>query len=171
MSFPSQPEQLTKEWLSTALGREITDFEVELFGEGAGIIGQVTRVHLNNKTESIIAKFPSPSPENRAVAATYDMYGREVNFYREVNDSVSVRAPDCYHADYNPETLDFILLLEDLKDMRIDCDGDTILLLVDQTGPACHTGRKSCFYNRVEGERVVVDKDVLIDPEELYGKS
>ena len=119
MTFPSQPEQLTKDWLSTALNREITNFEVELFGEGAGIIGQVTRVHLNDKSESIIAKFPSPSPENRAVAATYDMYGREVNFYREINNLVSVRAPDCYHSEYNAETLDFILLLEDLQDMRI----------------------------------------------------
>ncbi len=33
-----------------------------------------------------------------------------------------------------------------LVEMRIDCDGDTILLLVDQTGPACHTNRRSCFY-------------------------
>lgn len=57
-----------------------------------------------------------------------------------------------------------------LKELRLDCDGDTILLKVDQTGPACHTGRRDCFYNKVEGDRVVVDKAPLIDPEELYGK-
>ncbi|MES9967399.1 MAG: phosphoribosyl-AMP cyclohydrolase [Sedimenticola sp.] len=57
-----------------------------------------------------------------------------------------------------------------LKDMRFDCDGDTILLLVDQTGPACHTGRRSCFYNAVRGDRVEVVDEPLIDPEELYGK-
>ncbi len=57
-----------------------------------------------------------------------------------------------------------------LKALRFDCDGDTILLEVDQTGPACHTGRRDCFYNRVEGDRVVVDKAVLIDPRELYRK-
>ncbi len=57
-----------------------------------------------------------------------------------------------------------------LKEMRLDCDGDTILLKVDQTGPACHTGRRDCFYNLVQGDRVVVDKDPLIDPAELYGK-
>jgi phosphoribosyl-AMP cyclohydrolase len=57
-----------------------------------------------------------------------------------------------------------------LKEMRFDCDGDTILLSVDQTGPACHTGRRACFYNRVDGDRVVVDKAVLVDPAELYGK-
>ena len=55
-----------------------------------------------------------------------------------------------------------------LKDMRFDCDGDTILLLVDQIGPACHTGRRSCFYNAVRGQRVEVVSEPLIDPEELY---
>lgn len=57
-----------------------------------------------------------------------------------------------------------------LKDMRFDCDGDTILLLVDQTGPACHTGRRSCFYNAVRGDKVEVVTEPMIDPETLYGK-
>ena len=57
-----------------------------------------------------------------------------------------------------------------LKELRLDCDGDTLLLKVDQTGPACHTGRRDCFYNRVDGDRVVVDRAVQIDPAELYGK-
>lgn len=55
-----------------------------------------------------------------------------------------------------------------LKEFRYDCDADTILLLVDQTGPACHTGRRSCFYNKVEGDQVVIDREVLIDPSTLY---
>ena len=36
-----------------------------------------------------------------------------------------------------------------LVEMRLDCDGDTVLLLVDQTGPACHTGARSCFFTAV----------------------
>ncbi|HEX5057041.1 MAG TPA: phosphoribosyl-AMP cyclohydrolase [Gammaproteobacteria bacterium] len=40
--------------------------------------------------------------------------------------------------------------------MRIDCDGDSLLLLVDQAGPACHTNRRSCFYNAVDGDRVKI---------------
>ena len=55
-----------------------------------------------------------------------------------------------------------------LKELRLDCDADTLLLLVDQTGPACHTGRRSCFYNKVEGDQVIIDRDVLIDPNTLY---
>ena len=57
-----------------------------------------------------------------------------------------------------------------LKEMSFDCDGDTILIKVDQTGPACHTGRRSCFYNLVKGDRVEVAFEPLIDPEQLYGK-
>ncbi len=57
-----------------------------------------------------------------------------------------------------------------LKDLLLDCDGDTILLQVDQTGPACHSGRRSCFYNAVHGDRMEVISVPLIDPEELYGK-
>ncbi len=51
---------------------------------------------------------------------------------------------------------------------RLDCDGDTLLLGVDQTGPACHTGRRSCFYialGRQDGE---VDAEPLVDPATLY---
>lgn len=43
-----------------------------------------------------------------------------------------------------------------LLEARFDCDGDAILLLVDQVGPACHTGRPNCFYNVVHGREVRV---------------
>ena len=57
-----------------------------------------------------------------------------------------------------------------LKELRIDCDADTLLVKVDQTGPACHTGRRQCFYKVVEGDNVVIDSEPLINPKELYGK-
>ena len=60
--------------------------------------------------------------------------------------------------------------VQQLREMLFDCDGDTILLLVEQTGPACHTGRRSCFYNAVQGDRVLVISEPLIDPDQLYGK-
>ena len=41
-----------------------------------------------------------------------------------------------------------------VKEIRIDCDGDTILLLVEPAGPACHTGHESCFYRSMEAENV-----------------
>ncbi len=57
-----------------------------------------------------------------------------------------------------------------LQEMRIDCDGDTLLLQVDQTGPACHTGRRSCFYRAVRDDQIEITDDPLIDPNHLYGR-
>jgi phosphoribosyl-AMP cyclohydrolase len=57
-----------------------------------------------------------------------------------------------------------------LKEVRIDCDGDALLLIVDQTGPACHTGRQSCFYHVIKGDKAEIGSAPLIDPDELYGK-
>lgn len=42
--------------------------------------------------------------------------------------------------------------VQHVREIRIDCDGDTLLLLVDPAGPACHTGKKSCFYRALENE-------------------
>lgn len=57
-----------------------------------------------------------------------------------------------------------------LKEFLVDCDGDTILLLVDQQGPACHTGRRSCFYTAARETGLEIVEPVLIDPKDLYGK-
>ena len=56
-----------------------------------------------------------------------------------------------------------------LKEFRWDCDNDTILLQVDQDGVACHTGRRSCFFNAVRDGKVETIAEVEIDPEQLYG--
>ena len=60
--------------------------------------------------------------------------------------------------------------IQKLVELRIDCDGDTLLVLVQQTGVACHTGRRSCFYRRLEetGELLEV-LPVTTDPAALYG--
>jgi phosphoribosyl-AMP cyclohydrolase len=49
--------------------------------------------------------------------------------------------------------------LQALRELRFDCDGDAILLLVDQTGPACHTHRPSCFYLLADGDQVRVTSE------------
>ena len=47
--------------------------------------------------------------------------------------------------------------VQHLSELRVDCDRDCLLLLVEQTGPACHTGRRSCFYSAVrDGSEVVI---------------
>ena len=61
--------------------------------------------------------------------------------------------------------------VQKVKSLRLDCDEDVVLMEVEQQGGiACHTGRQSCFFRRLEnGEWVEVDP-VLKDPREIYGK-
>ena len=60
--------------------------------------------------------------------------------------------------------------IQKLIELRVDCDGDTLLLLVDQTGVACHTGRRSCLYRAWRNGTLETIADVQIPPETLYGK-
>jgi phosphoribosyl-AMP cyclohydrolase len=55
-----------------------------------------------------------------------------------------------------------------LREMRLDCDGDTVLLLVDQPGVACHTGRRSCFFRAWRDDRWATIAEPQIAPETLY---
>ena len=55
-----------------------------------------------------------------------------------------------------------------LVDLRLDCDGDALLLLVEQTGVACHTGRRSCFYSAWRDGALVELSAPTISPEALY---
>ena len=55
-----------------------------------------------------------------------------------------------------------------LRELMIDCDGDTLLLKVEQTGVACHTGRRSCFYRRLEDRSLAEILPVEVEPDRLY---
>ena len=60
--------------------------------------------------------------------------------------------------------------MQRLVELRLDCDGDAVLLLVDQTGVACHTGRRDCFFRAARGGELVEIAAPLISPGELYGE-
>ncbi|MCP4328161.1 MAG: phosphoribosyl-AMP cyclohydrolase [Alphaproteobacteria bacterium] len=60
--------------------------------------------------------------------------------------------------------------IQSLKEFRYDCDGDTILLLVDQVGVACHTGRRNCFFNALRGGRIETIAEIVVDPADMYNE-
>lgn len=55
--------------------------------------------------------------------------------------------------------------VQKIVNILVDCDEDTLLYSVEQTGVACHTGHKSCFFRQIDGKEIL---DVLIDPDEVY---
>jgi len=55
-----------------------------------------------------------------------------------------------------------------LRELRLDCDGDALLLLVEQQGIACHTGRRNCFFRTWRNDRWATIAEPEIDPERLY---
>lgn len=59
-----------------------------------------------------------------------------------------------------------------VKDIAFDCDGDALLIQVEQTGAACHEGYKSCFFRSVEGQgdTIKLTEPQLETPEQIYGK-
>jgi phosphoribosyl-ATP pyrophosphohydrolase/phosphoribosyl-AMP cyclohydrolase len=56
---------------------------------------------------------------------------------------------------------------QEVKDVLLDCDADTVILKIKQNGVACHTGRKSCFFTSVIQDKIILDKEV--DTDAIYG--
>ncbi len=61
--------------------------------------------------------------------------------------------------------------VQKVRELRLDCDGDVLLMSVEQKGGiACHTGRANCFYRKLESDTWVEDGPILRDPAEIYKK-
>jgi phosphoribosyl-AMP cyclohydrolase len=61
--------------------------------------------------------------------------------------------------------------IQNVKEIRVDCDADTVLLKVEQVGgAACHKGYASCFFNRVENGALTIVGEPVFDPKEVYKK-
>ena len=61
--------------------------------------------------------------------------------------------------------------VQHVRELRLDCDGDTVLLLVDQTGVACHTGRRNCFFRAWRRDEWAVIAEPQISPEIVYPRN
>jgi phosphoribosyl-AMP cyclohydrolase len=61
--------------------------------------------------------------------------------------------------------------IQKVVEVRLDCDGDAVLILVEQVGGACHTGYRSCFYRKATAEGWIEDGVRVFDPDSVYKKS
>jgi hypothetical protein len=141
LSIPRGVAALTSDWLTHALdgtlapGSRVASLAATRIGEGVGFLGELARVALTYDGEpgpaapaSVVVKLPTQDAAPRGLAQTFNLYEREVGFYRDIGTSVGVRVPDCYHVVSSPEDGDFALVLEDVQaspgDQLASCTGE-----------------------------------------------
>jgi Ecdysteroid kinase-like family len=130
--MPRAHDDLTAEWLTQTVRGAGIDATVETFtrramGEGVGMMATLELVDLaysdGDGPGTVVIKLPAVNDANRAVALAFDIYRREVLFYRNIADQTSAGTPRVLLAQVDsPE--DFVLVLEDLSDYRL---GDQII--------------------------------------------
>jgi phosphoribosyl-AMP cyclohydrolase len=105
-------------------------------------------------------------------AVTQDAETGEVLMLAYVNSEALARTRETGEAHYYSRSRDELWRkggssghTQRVKEVRVDCDADALLYLVDQTGGACHTGHRSCFHRTLDGERV---GERVFDPAEVY---
>ena len=130
-TIPERAADITPAWLADVLGdalEPVADVRTEPLGEGVGILAEVSRLRLRyvggddadpaRRPATLIAKCPSPHPENVALAQAMGFYEREVNFYRQLASRLVVGVPRCVHADMVDGGVPFVLLLEEITGAR-----------------------------------------------------
>ena len=137
-TIPATPEQVTDEWLSSVLRESGAVAQASVIAhttelvELQGAAAVVARLELEYDAvaeaapRSVVAKFASPHEPIRALMHEFGGYMREVEFYRQFGSDPGISIPRCYHADIDPSSGVFVLLLEDMRDCRIS----------DTTGPS-----------------------------------
>ena len=125
--IPNSVKEITVDWLNSVLPADmqgIQDMQWEDLGEGVGILGEVSRLHLTYREgasgpKTIIAKCQSPAPENIFLCQAMGFYFREVNFYQKLTDTLPVKVPRCYYSDIANDGIPFVLLIQEISDISI----------------------------------------------------
>lgn len=137
---PRTLEQLTPEWLTEALGAEVTDAQVIAIAEGEGFMGRLGRVTLTYAggaeagPASLVAKLPTDEPGAVALGQMLRVWEREARFYLDLAGRLPVRTPRCYYADGDHDSGIFAMLLEDLS--PYDCGDQLVGASPDQAAAA-----------------------------------
>ena len=142
------PELLTAAWLTGALragghlAPERSVAAVELTPVGTGQMCDSVRLALTfdgdtDLAPTIVAKLPAASEASRATALALRSYENEVRFYQQLASDLPMRTPTVFHADIDPATASFVLLLEDLAparqgDQLLGCTPETAKVAVDE---------------------------------------
>ncbi|MBH02164.1 MAG: hypothetical protein CL469_05820 [Acidimicrobiaceae bacterium] len=128
--IPKSANEISAEWLTAALTLEndqhVSEVIVEELPEGVGFMGEVARLNLkfSNGTETtVISKIPTQVPEIRSMLAPARIFEREARFFEQAQPLIPDITANCLYAAIDTENDDYLLLLEDLSDMR---EGDQL---------------------------------------------
>src|SRR6478735_250137 len=121
-SIPADPSSITAEWLSEVLDSDVQSCKVEQIAIGVGLLGRLFRVHLDGGPEvpaTVIVKLPTLDVTARVnLCEAAEFYLREVHFYQEVGLGNPLQPARPYYAAFDDATHDFVLVLEDLGQLR-----------------------------------------------------
>ena len=128
--IPKSASEISAEWLTAALTLEndqhVSEVIVEELPEGVGFMGEVARLNLkfSDGTETtVISKIPTQVPEIRNMLAPARIFEREARFFEQAQPLIPDITANCLYAAIDTENDDYLLLLEDLSDMR---EGDQL---------------------------------------------
>jgi hypothetical protein len=127
--LPKSSAEFTVEWLNVALRdslgpSRITSFAVELIGEGAGFVGELSRISLTYDSDagqaprSVIAKLPAKDPIVQGIANVFGFYEHEIRFYEEIASTIGIRTPTRYFSAVDQGAGAYVLLIEDMAPAR-----------------------------------------------------
>lgn len=130
--IPVRPEDLTSAWLNAALHSDAADtsgciaaVDVEPIGVGVGLVGGLYRCTLTYDSNSgdlpssVVVKIRSEDPKSLRVAKLFQLYEKEVAFYRDIASHTPMTVPVTYYCDFDPKSHDFVLVLEDLQHLDV----------------------------------------------------
>jgi hypothetical protein len=132
-----RPEDVTPEFLSEVLGRDIEGFDAQPVGTGQMADSVRYSLKPHGEPSSVVIKFAAADATSRATGAALRSYEIEVRFYQEVARTVGIRTPACHYAAVEPDTGWFTLVLEDLApavqgDQMAGCSLDHAALALEE---------------------------------------
>lgn len=157
--MPKNSDEITAEWLNEVLddsvtgGAKVKAIEKETIGEGAGFVGEITRLTLEYRgkadaaPKSMIAKLPTRDEAFRNLAQMINLYEREIRFYEQIIGEVPMRTPKRYFSHADGAKGDYVLLLEDLAPGRVGDQLATCSIDEAKTALRALAGLHAAFWN------------------------
>ncbi len=118
--IPTTVAEITPAWLAEATGLDVQAAEIEQIGVGIGVSSALYRARLTGSgcPQTVVVKLPALAEEAVFTSTVLRMYSREAGFFGELCTKAPVRVPACHHSSIDPETSQFVLVMEDIGDLR-----------------------------------------------------